>query len=292
MRLKTRVLTGAAAVCLLLAGCTGAPTSTTSSPAGSSSSSAPVTLTNCGVETTFTEAPKAAVTLNQGATEVMLALGLEGSMKGTAYLDDTIPERWKTAYDSVPVLAEKYPSKEAFLAVNPDFAYASYASAFTDKNIGTRDELKGENVGTYLSPFGCKEQGSTETPATMESAWGEVTDVARIFRVEDRATKLIEDQKAKLAELKQQAAGKGRKVLWYDSGDKELFAAPAGAVRRSSSTRWAQPTSSRTCPRAGTTSPGRRWSRPIPTSSSSPTLPGPPPPPSRPTWSPTRCSAS
>mgnify|MGYP000285148749 CR=1 FL=1 len=191
MRLKTRVLTGAAAVCLLLAGCTGAPTSTTSSPADSSSSSAPVTLTNCGVETTFNEAPKAAVTLNQGATEVMLALGLEGSMKGTAYLDDTIPERWKTAYDSVPVLAEKYPSKEAFLAANPDFAYASYASAFTDKNIGTRDELKGENVGTYLSPFGCEEQGSTETPATMESAWGEVTDVARIFRVEDRATKQI-----------------------------------------------------------------------------------------------------
>ena len=228
MRLHTRFLTGAVAAGLLLAGCTGAPTNTASSPAGSSSSSAPVTLTNCGVEVTFTEAPKAAVTLNQGATQVMLALGLEGSMKGTAYLDDTIPERWKTAYDSVPVLAEKYPSKEAFLAVNPDFAYASYASAFTDKNIGTRDELKGENVSTYLSPFGCEEQGSIETPATMESAWGEATDVARIFRVEDRATKLIEDQKAKLAELKQQAAGKGRKVLWYDSGDKELFAGTGG----------------------------------------------------------------
>ena len=179
MRLHTRFLTGAVAAGLLLAGCTGAPTNTASSPAGSSSSSAPVTLTNCGVEVTFTEAPKAAVTLNQGATQVMLALGLEGSMKGTAYLDDTIPERWKTAYDSVPVLAEKYPSKEAFLAVKPDFAYASYASAFTEKNIGTRDELKGENVSTYLSPFGCEEQGSTETPATMEAVWGEATDIAR-----------------------------------------------------------------------------------------------------------------
>ena len=187
------------------------------------STSAPVTLTNCDTEVTFTEAPKAAVILNQGATEVMLALGLEDSMKGTAYLDDAVPERWKAAYDSVPVLAEKYPSKEAFLATTPDFAYASYASAFTDKNIGTRDELKSENVGTYLSPFGCTEQGG-DTPATMEAAWGEVTDVARIFRVEDRATTLIEEQKTKLAELKQQAAGNGKKVLWYDSGDKEVFA--------------------------------------------------------------------
>ena len=46
--------------------------------------------------------------------------------------------------------------------------------------------------------------------------------------MEERATTLVEEQKAKLAELKQQAAGKGRKVLWYDSGDKDVFAGTGG----------------------------------------------------------------
>ena len=225
MRLRARLTAGIMTAGLLLTGCVGAPATNTSSPAADSSSAAypPVTITNCGFEATFNEPPKAAVSLNQGATEVMLGLGLEKQMVGTAYLDNDIAERWKAAYDSVPVLSDKYPSKEKFLEVKPDFAYASYTSAFTEKNIGTRDELKSEKVGTYLSPFGCTNEGDGSIPATMEAAWGEVTDVARIFGVEDRSTKLIEEQKAKLAELKQKAAGKDKKVLWYDSDEKSPF---------------------------------------------------------------------
>ncbi len=228
MRIRSLIV-GAAASSLLLAGCVGAPTTgTSSSPAADSSNSSvapysPVTISNCGFEATFTEPPKAGVSMNQGATEVMLALGLEKQMVGTAYLDDGVAERWQEAYKTIPVLAEKYPSKEKFLEAKPDFAYASYASAFSDKNIGTRDELRSENVATYLSPFGCVEQGE-DKPATMEAVWGEVTDVARIFGVEERATQLMEEQRAELEKLKQQAAGKGKTVLWYDSGDKELFA--------------------------------------------------------------------
>jgi ABC-type fe3+-hydroxamate transport system, periplasmic component len=228
MRIRSLIV-GAAASSLLLAGCVGAPTTgTSSSPAADSSNSnaaaySPVTISNCGFETTFTEPPKAGVSMNQGATEVMLALGLEKQMVGTAYLDDGVAKRWQEAYKTIPVLAEKYPSKEKFLEAKPDFAYASYASAFSDKNIGTRDELRSENVATYLSPFGCVEQGE-DKPATMEAVWGEVTDVARIFGVEERATQLMEEQRAELEKLKQQAAGKGKTVLWYDSGDKELFA--------------------------------------------------------------------
>jgi len=207
---------------LALAGCTGAPT-----PAGPSATPsaeyAAVSLTNCDVPVTFTAPPKAALTLNQGATEVMLSLGLEASMVGTAYLDDGIPERWKAAYDKVKVLSDKYPSKEAFLAAQPDFAYASYASAFTDKAVGTREELSNEKVSTYLSPFGCP-KGVEKAPSTMEGAWGEVRDVAKIFGVPDRAESLIAEQQKQLDDLTTQSAGKGKKVLWYDSGDKELFA--------------------------------------------------------------------
>ena len=47
-----------------------------------------VTIENEGITIDSEKAPTRAVTVNQHATEVMLALGLEDSMVGTAYLDD------------------------------------------------------------------------------------------------------------------------------------------------------------------------------------------------------------
>ncbi len=71
-----------------------------------------LTIENEGMKIDYTEAPTRAISVNQHVTEVMLALGLEDSMIGTAYLDDEIYEPLQTAYDQVPVLAEQYPSKE------------------------------------------------------------------------------------------------------------------------------------------------------------------------------------
>ena len=50
----------------------------------------PIGITNCGVQSWIPNSPQRAVTMNQGTTEVMLALGLEDRMAGTAYLDDYI----------------------------------------------------------------------------------------------------------------------------------------------------------------------------------------------------------
>ena len=59
-------------------------------PVGRAPSGFPVTVANCGVTTTYQRPPQRAVSLNQHATEVMLALGLEGAMAGTGYLDDKV----------------------------------------------------------------------------------------------------------------------------------------------------------------------------------------------------------
>ena len=65
----------------------------------------PVTIENCGVTQTFKTPPQHAVSMNQHATEIMLELGLQDHMVGTAYLDDTILPELATAYNAVPVLA-------------------------------------------------------------------------------------------------------------------------------------------------------------------------------------------
>lgn len=50
----------------------------------------PMGITNCGVQSWIQEPPERALTMNQGTTEVMLALGLADRMVGTAYIDDYI----------------------------------------------------------------------------------------------------------------------------------------------------------------------------------------------------------
>ncbi|MFJ2807975.1 ABC transporter substrate-binding protein [Kitasatospora sp. NPDC087271] len=204
----------------MLGACTGAPAPTTSG--GTAGTAAPVSVDNCGTTVTVGAPPDRLVTLNEGATEVALALGLQSRMAGTAYLDDSIPEKWKAAYDSVPVLSKDYPTKEKLLAARPDFLYASYSSAFTDKVAGTRGELRGQGIPSYLSPFGCSDK-SQVPPTTWQAVWGELNDVAKVFGVTERAAAIQQQQEQQLAEFTATAAGKGLKVLWYDSDTKAPF---------------------------------------------------------------------
>jgi len=187
----------------------------------------PVEVTSCGFTSTLNAPPERAVTLNQGATEVVLALDLADRLVGTAYLDDEVPQKWRTAYESVPVLSEQYPSREALLKAAPDFAYASYGSAFDRKAVGSREELADSGIASYTSPFGCGEEG--ERPeTTFESVWREVDAVADAFGVPERATALREAQQRQLEELAASAAGEGVDVFWYDSGEKSAFTGAGG----------------------------------------------------------------
>ena len=65
----------------------------------------PLTYTDCGVSHTIAKAPMKVVTMNQGVTEFMLAMGLQDHMAGTAYLDDYIWPRYEAEYNAIPVLA-------------------------------------------------------------------------------------------------------------------------------------------------------------------------------------------
>ncbi|MCX7621978.1 MAG: ABC transporter substrate-binding protein [Acidimicrobiales bacterium] len=175
----------------------------------------PITIENCGETVTITEPPTRAITMNQGATEIMLALGLEDHMIGTAYLDDAVLPEFQEAYNSVPVLAEKYPSREVLLGKDPDFVYGSYVSAFGNEGAGDRGSLHGAGIATYLSPNDCRAEENT--PITFDDVFDEIREIGKIFGVGDRAEKLIADSKAQLASAAE-GVPKGLSVFWYDSG--------------------------------------------------------------------------
>ena len=118
----------------------------------------PLTIDNCGFEVTYEAAPEHAITMNQSATEIMLALGLQDKMVGTAYLDDTILPEYEDAYNSIPVLAAEYPSKEVLLGAEPDFGYGSYSSAFGEEAAGPRQDLLDLGITSYVSPMACEDR--------------------------------------------------------------------------------------------------------------------------------------
>ncbi|MFD9031597.1 ABC transporter substrate-binding protein [Streptomyces sp. NPDC059567] len=207
-----------AALVSLLAGCA-APSE--QAPAAKAAPGFPYTVSNCGVKTTYQAPPRRAVTMNQHVTEVMLALGLEKSLVGTAYLDDRILPAYKKAYDSVPVLAKEYPAKEALLAANPDFVYGGYASAFDAKAGRSRDDLKAAGVNTRLNTEYCPSGASS-----LADLYREVDEVGRTFGVPDRGARWTAEAKKTVAATERKLKGLAPvSVFVYDSGDKAAFTA-------------------------------------------------------------------
>ena len=97
---------------------------------------AETTYTNCGVTTTLAKAPERVVALHQGSIELMLAMGLEDKMVGTASMDDEIWPRYKEAYDKLKILTpgghSGLPNETTIMAVQPDFIIGAYTSAFAE----------------------------------------------------------------------------------------------------------------------------------------------------------------
>jgi len=175
-----------------------------------SGSSFPVTYTNCGVSNTVSAAPTKVITMNQGATEFLLAMGLEGSMVGTAYLDDSIWPQYAAAYANIPVLSSSYPDEDTILDLNPDFIVASYNSAFRalytsssgsvrgvfnmsctgpgsdyDEDwTGCRPQLNALGHGTYVFEDHCEDTSLRPDTVTEDTIYEELETLGGIFGVD------------------------------------------------------------------------------------------------------------
>jgi len=194
--------------------------------ASAQDSAFPVTIENCGFEATFSAPPESAVTMNQGATEVMLALALEDQMTGTAYLDDAILPPFLDAYEMIPVLSDSYPSQEVLYGADPDFVYGSYSSAFGEAAAGPREQLAELGIGSYVSPVACADRSLRPEIATMDDVYGEVRDIGAIFGVADRAEELIAELQAELDDISAvlEDAEETVSLFWFDSGGDDVYA--------------------------------------------------------------------
>ncbi|MFE7313455.1 ABC transporter substrate-binding protein [Streptomyces sp. NPDC057555] len=226
--MRIRVLPGlVAALCLpLVAGCGSAAPTSGPTPPAHAAKGFPYTVHNCGVTTTYQRPPTRAVTLNQHATEIMLALGLQKSMVGTAYLDDAVLPQYRDAYKGVKVLAKRYPSEETLLSAEPDFVYGGFASAFDQSQGRGRGTLGDNGIHTHLSIESCP-QG----PVTQATDDREILTIGRIFGVEDRARKLLASLHRTLDGVTSRLAGTAPvKAFVYDSGEQTAFTAGGAGI--------------------------------------------------------------
>jgi len=211
----------------------------------------PVQYTNCGLNHAVDKAPQRIVTMTQGATEFMLALGLADQMVGTAYLDDAIWPEYASEYAKIPVLSAGYPDEAKIMSVSPDFIVASFNSAFRQTYVednktkgifanlapcnGTggeelgmnekasnkntcRGELNAKDIGTFLFQDACENESLRPSAVSEEVVYSEMRALSTIFKVD--VEPLITDMKKDFEDASQLVSsgmqGVPLKTVWLD----------------------------------------------------------------------------
>lgn len=167
------------------------------------------------------KAPTRAVSMSQATTEMLLALGLEKNMVGTAFKEEEIYPPLQEAYGKVPVLADKWPSYEVFMTAKPDFT-TGWPDSFSKRAIEA-DKLVANHVTVWLP------ESMLSTKADLETNFQDMLELGRIFNVNDRAEKWVADQRATLKQVQGKIKGLPvKRVFIYDSEDGQPFTAFEG----------------------------------------------------------------
>ncbi|MFG2561281.1 ABC transporter substrate-binding protein [Streptomyces sp. NPDC048496] len=223
------------AALLLLTACGGGTDDSTPKSAGGEGY--PVTLRNCGRTVTVEAAPHHAVSVDQGSTEILLSLGLADRLAATATWTDPVMKGLEKANAKVPRLSENRPSSEKVLDQEPDFVSASFESTLAKGGVAPREQFEELGVPTYVSPADCTGKdnsgggdGARTEALTMDSVYGEVRDLAKVFGVQQRGDELV----ARLRERVRKAtdgidASDATLLYWFSDSKAPYLAGCCGA---------------------------------------------------------------
>lgn len=210
---------------LLVAAVTACGTTPTNPPADPEDS---VSIDNCGTEVTLSAAPQHIVTIKSTTLELLLALGLEQRVVGSAYSDGPVPDDYASAAADIPVISAKLPSQEAVLELEPDLVFGGWESNFSADGVGERDMLHSIGVKTYVAPSACKSPEYMPDPLTFDTVFDDFAEAGRVFGAEKAAARLIDEQRAQLESLTPDE--RGLSAVWYSSGrDQPYVGAGIGA---------------------------------------------------------------
>ncbi|MET9887362.1 ABC transporter substrate-binding protein [Streptomyces sp. NPDC006430] len=193
----------ALAVALATAGCsTSTNGSTSADQSAASTANSARSVTSCGRQLSFEDPPERAVALDQTSTEILLELGLQDRMAGTANVKTKIPPQYGAAYAKIPVLAPKIVTSEQLRAATPDFVVAGSADLYTKDRAGTREELGALKVPTFVSAVDCPQQNEAGK-GPFDLLFADYENLGTVFGVEARAGRLAAEQRTALARARE-----------------------------------------------------------------------------------------
>ncbi len=169
-----------------------------------------------GVDYTFKyeSAPKKAVSMSQFTTEIMLKLGLKDKMVGTAFLEEEIHPSIAKEYAEVKVIADKWPSLEQLLTVEPDFV--------TGWEVALKKGVDSALIAKHkINMFVPK--SSINLDADLNTLFEDYKTFGKIFKIEDKVEKYIASEKARVEKLKSQIKSSKFTYFLYDSGTDKAF---------------------------------------------------------------------
>lgn len=192
-------------------------------------------IENCGEQVTVDQTPERVVSLNQGSTEILLALGLGERIVGTATWTDPVLEEFAEQNATIPRLADNEPSLESVLDTEPDFVTASFRNTLGEGGVAEREQFHELGVGTYLSPADCvgkvadSGDGERETPFTEDLLFREITELAQIMDVEEAGEELIADLQERLDGAARVDASGVSAMYWFANSESPYMAGCCGA---------------------------------------------------------------
>ena len=198
MNLKTKKLIAALLIAtsagLFTAGC-GTDQSAKKAPPKTADVTWTESLDGKKVDMKVTAPPKRAVSMSFATTEMMP-------------LAD--------AYAKVPVLAEKWPSYEKLMSVNPDFL-TGWEVPFTKRAIPA-EKLIAAGIPIFVP------DSMQDTKATLDTNFDDMLEYGKIFGKEDNAKKWVDGQKKKLEAVQSKLKNLPKvKAFVFDSEDGDPF---------------------------------------------------------------------
>jgi iron complex transport system substrate-binding protein len=176
------------------------------------------------------KAPERAIGLGQNSAEIMLLLGLEDKMVGTAFWPNRVMPELEKANSKVKLLTVEFPTFESILAESPDFVAAMLPSLIgPSSKVAKREDFDKIGVNTYIAPSSCVAEGATKDKYgygsrdhlwNVEILYQEIDELAQIFDVNDRGQTLISDLKKREQTLRALTPKDGKKLtylFWFSS---------------------------------------------------------------------------
>ena len=185
----------------------------------------PVTIENCGRQLTFEKAPERVVSLWQPQNELLLALGVQEHIVAFAGMYAPLPDDLVAAAEGIPSIGESmaWPAKEVLLSQQPDLVISELMEGFAfdpAQGRATVAELEALGIQVY-SASACT---IADYPnKRIETVYGDLENLGKIFGVAERAQGLIDDMKARQAEIVAKVADLPTvRVAFYNGGEGPL----------------------------------------------------------------------